>query len=117
MLQELPIPPAAKSAARSVEMIRVWLAKDKLHCVLNIGFWEERGLDERQAWGILLADMLHHIANAHEAEYGRDPRETIALVREALAIELDHPTSSRRGEFVVKRQGLSEPDARRERGI
>ena len=41
-------------------------------CVLNIGFWKGRGLNKRRAWGILLADMLHHIANAHEAEYGRD---------------------------------------------
>jgi hypothetical protein len=105
MAHELPIPPAAEADARALEMIRLWLAKGKLHCVLNIGFWEARGLDERQAWGILLADMLHHISNAHEVEYGRDPRETLALIREALAVELDHPTSSRRGEFLVERQG------------
>ena len=49
--------------------------------------------------------MLHHIANAHESEYGRDPRETLALVRESLAVELDHSTSSRRGEFLVERRG------------
>jgi hypothetical protein len=112
MAQELPIPPAAEADARSLEMIRLWLAKGKLHCVLNIGFWEARGLDERRAWGILLADMLHHIANAHESEYGRDPRETLALVREALAAELDHPTSSRLGDFHVEgRGGRAERDA------
>lgn len=105
MPNELPVPPVAEGDPRSLEMIRLWLARGKLHCVLNIGFWEARGLDERQAWGILLADMLHHIANAHEAEYGRDPRETIALVREALAAELDHPTSSRRGDSLVERRG------------
>ena len=112
MAHELPIPPAAEADARSLEMIRLWLAKGKLHCVLNVGFWEARGLDERQAWGILLADMLHHIANAHESEYGRDPRETLALVQESLAVELDHPTSSRRGEFLIERRGgHAEPNA------
>lgn len=77
----------------------------ELHCVLNIGLWEGQGLDERQAWGILLADMLHHIADAHKAEYGRDQGESIALIREALAAELDYPTSARLGEFMVERAG------------
>lgn len=104
MPHELPIPAAAESDAHSLEMIRLWLAKGKLHCVLNIGFWEAQGLDERQAWGILLADMLHHVANAHESEYGRDPRETLTMVREALTAELNSPTSSRRGEFVAERR-------------
>jgi len=108
MAHELPLPPAAESDPRSLEMIRVWLAKGKMHCVLNVGFWEQRGLNERQAWGILLADMLHHIANAHEAEYGRDPRDTLAMIREALAVELDHPTSSRRGEFLVERRDAAD---------
>jgi hypothetical protein len=103
MAQELPIPPAAETDVRSLEMIRVWLASAKLHCVLRIGFWEDRGIDERQAWGVVLADMLHHIANAHKAEYGRDEQETIAMVRKALEAELDHPTSDRCGEFHTER--------------
>jgi hypothetical protein len=102
MAQSLPIPPAAKKDQQSLEMIRVWLANGKQHCSLKIGFWEERGIDELQAWGILLADMVHHIANAHEAEYGRDPRESIGLIRETLAIEMNNPTSARLGHFVIK---------------
>ena len=110
---ELPIPPDAVADNRSLEMIRVWLAKGKLYCVLNIGFWEDRGMDECNAWGILLADMLHHIANAHEEEYGRDRRETIKRVREALLIEMKHPTADRLGEFVARKQRA--PSQRKER--
>src|SRR6516164_7846260 len=99
MAKELPLPPAAKTDARSLEMIRLWLANEKLHCVLNIGFWEDRGLDERHAWGVLLADMVHHIANAHESEYGRDVRDTILEIRRAFEAEMSNPTSSRLGEF------------------
>jgi hypothetical protein len=104
MPNELPIPPAALGNAQSVEMIRVWLAGGKQHCVLNIGFWENRGLNERHGWGILLADMVHHIANAHNEEHGRDRRETIKMVRESLLAELEHPTSDRLGNFVAQKQ-------------
>ena len=105
MLNELPIPPIAQ-AARSVEMIRVWLANEQAHCVLNIGFWQDRGLDEREAWGILLADMVHHIANAHYDEYGHDREESIRMIRRALEAEMDKPTSDRVGQFVGERRTL-----------
>jgi hypothetical protein len=113
MAHELPLPPAAAADPRSLEMIRVWLAHGKQHCVLNVGFWEARGLDELAAWGVLLADMLHHLANAHEAEYGRDPEESLRVIRKALEVEMDHPTSSRLGAFVAERRAAdAEPFSR-----
>ena len=99
MAKELPVPPAALTT-RSIEMIRVWLASDRQHIVLNIGFWEKRGLDEREAWGITLADMIHHIANAHQAEYGHDPQESIEKILRAFEAEMATATSERLGEFV-----------------
>ena len=83
MPKELPIPPAALTH-RSVEMIRVWLANQQQHIVLNIGFWEDRGEDERSAWGIVIADMIRHIADAHQTEYGREFEETVATIRRAV---------------------------------
>jgi predicted RNase H-like HicB family nuclease len=97
--RELPIPPIAL-AYPSIEMIRVWLANQRQHIALNIGFWEVRGIDEPLAWGILIADMVHHIAAAHEAEYARDRQETITRILNALQAEMDQPTSERLGEFV-----------------
>jgi hypothetical protein len=96
---ELPIPPQA-THGHAREMIRLWLANQKLHCVLNIGFWEDRGMNERHAWGVILADMIQHIANAHEEEYGHDRRETIQMIRRSFEAEMEHPTSKRLGEFV-----------------
>ena len=103
MANELPVPPEAV-AHRSVEMIRVWLANDQQHVVLNIGFWEDRGIDERAAWGLMIADMIHHIANAHQSEYGHDTAETIAKIRNALEAEMENPTSERIGEFVIEKR-------------
>ena len=108
MANELPIPPEAL-AHRSVEMIRVWLANGCQHVVLNVGFWEERGLDERSAWGVVIADMVRHIADAHEAEYGRDPAETMSIVRRAFEAEVGSPTSERLGEFVTEGRAEAEP--------
>lgn len=66
MAYELSIPPEAL-VHRSVELIRVGLASQKQQVVPNIGCWEDRGLDERSAWGIVIADMLRHIMDAHPA--------------------------------------------------
>jgi len=86
-------------------MVRTWIANGDLFVVLNIGFWEQqqRNIDERDAWGILMADMARHVANAHETEYGRDPRETLQLIREAFEREILKPTSSHSGRFVKNR--------------
>jgi len=103
MPHELPLPPAAIGDKNSLEMIRVWLADDKQHSVLNIGFWEDRGIDERKAWGILLADMIHHVANAHEEQYGRSADESIERIKESFLHEIQNPSSPRRGKFVIKK--------------
>lgn len=110
MANELPIPSEAL-AHKSVEMIRVWLANDQQHIVLNIGFWEDRGIDERAAWGIILADMVRHIADAHHAEYGHDPAETAAIIRRSFEDEMGESTSDRLGQFVREKRDESEPGA------
>ena len=99
-MNELTIAPAAKRDERSVELMRVQVAESKCHSVLRIGFWEGR-CDERNAWGIMLADVVHHIADAHASEYGRDREETIQKVRAAFEAEMESPTSGRMGDFVI----------------
>ncbi len=102
----LPIPPPAERDPRSVEMMRAWIAEGNRHVALNIGFWEQpdRGIDERDAWGILMADMMRHLANAHQEEYGRDPRETLSVIRNAFEREMEKRTSEPTGKFVTGEQ-------------
>jgi hypothetical protein len=86
---ELPIPGIAITDPGSVEVIRVWIANQGLHCSLRIGAWEHNpAVDERKAWGIALARQ------------GKDKNETVALIRASLLAELDRPTSSTAGDFV-----------------
>jgi hypothetical protein len=97
---QLPIPGDAIADPQSVEMIRAWIANRGLHCSLNIGIWGADGsMDERRAWGILLADVVKHVADALVGE-GLDKNETVAKVRESFLAELDKPTSSSQGGFV-----------------
>jgi hypothetical protein len=102
MSNSLPIPESAQRDSRSVEMVRAWIAEGDLLVVLNVGYWEkpERGIDERQAWGLMMADMARHIAKAHEEKYGRKIRDSLAVIREAFEREMIKPTSSHSGQFA-----------------
>ena len=99
-MKPLVVPPAAIRDPQSVQMLSAWIAEKGNHCTLNIGHWQNRGLDEASAWGIFLADTVRHIADAMRDEYGKAVPDTISGVLKALHIELHDPTSEIRGEFV-----------------
>lgn len=92
----LSIPPAAISDPHSVEMVRAWIANSALHCSLEVGVWS----DKVGAWGILLADIARHVANAMEEQEGAAVSETIAAIRQAFDAEMDSPTDEPTGGFV-----------------
>jgi hypothetical protein len=98
---ELIIPPAAFGDERAVEMLRLWIAKGKLHSSLNIGHWEShQGVEEDVAWGKVLADAIQHIANALHERHGIEPQETVRRVFKTLEAELSEPTTKHRGRFA-----------------
>jgi Domain of unknown function (DUF5076) len=97
---QLSIPGEAIADPNSAEMVRAWIANKGLHCTVNIGIWGQGGRhDERDAWGILLADITRHVADALALE-GEDRIESIARIRKSFLIELDNPTSGTTGDFV-----------------
>ena len=82
-------------------MLRVWIAEAQLWCSLEIGMYRERSkVDERQAWGVILADAARHIAEALRKGYGDEPAEALRAIREVFNSELDEPTSGTSGSFV-----------------
>ena len=105
---QLPIPPDAVGDPNSVEMIRAWIANRGLHISLNIGVWRKQGISEEKAWGILLADVIRHVANAIQESEGLDQEDTIRAIKRQLDVELYEPTSPHRGRFV---EPLSEDDS------
>jgi uncharacterized protein DUF5076 len=95
--RELLVPPAAQEDPKSVEVIRAWIAKEGLHCSLNIGIWKEK---EAMFWGILLSDVARHVADALSKEKGTDPAITIATIQKRFNEELESPTAATEGGFV-----------------
>jgi predicted secreted Zn-dependent protease len=66
-------------------MIRVWLAHNALHVSMLLGMWEDAAdceIDERKAWGHLLADLTRHIANGLQQSHGWAEKSTIAWIRQ-----------------------------------
>ncbi len=98
--RQLPLPPAAENDPNATEMARTWIAENGLHCVLNVGMWHKDSRhDERHCWGMMLADMARHVANALEEVTGLDRRESVRMIAEAFNTEIARPTSEHRGQW------------------
>ena len=97
-MDALGIPPAALRDTDSLELARVWIAQQGLHCSLKVGLYAGDGVSrEMTAWGIILADLAGHVADALSAE-GMGSRVTLleALV-ESFNDEVAAPSSGRTG--------------------
>jgi hypothetical protein len=84
---QLIIPDAAKRDRKSFEVIRVWLANNGLHVSLRTAVWEDPF-----AYGVMLCDLMQHIANAYHQNEGRDWVKTLQRIKEGLEAELASPT-------------------------
>jgi hypothetical protein len=102
-LNQRPIPEAALRDKDAVEMLRVWIAENKLHCSMKVGMYRETtSVPEEVAWATILADVARHLANALKAEYSLDPSETLSKIQAGFIKELSLPTSEATGGFVRK---------------
>ena len=100
-MNELPIPEIALNDERGVEMLRVWVAQRQLHCSIKVGMYHDSGkVSEEKAWGILLADVARHIANAMEERNSKDAGLMLRQIANHFMKELKFPTSDLDGEFV-----------------
>lgn len=88
---QLDIPDAAIQDPESFEVLRVWIANKGQHVSLRTAVWEDPF-----AYGIMLCDLMKHIANAFHQNEGRDWHEAFQRIKEGLDAELmsptDHPT-------------------------
>lgn len=65
-MNELKVPEGIEGDPNAVEMLRVWVGNKDIQISMLLGMWEEmsnQDIDEREAWGELLADLIRHIAN------------------------------------------------------
>jgi hypothetical protein len=79
-MNELQIPEGIQDDPNAMEMIRVWIGNKDIQVSMLLGMWEEASnfeMDERDAWGELLADLIRHIANGltQSHDYQKDASE------------------------------------------
>src|SRR4051812_9056881 len=91
-LRELTIPPAADRGRESIELIRAWIVDDALYGPPGRGVWAGgENLPEPIGWGVLLADIARHVANALQKSDGRDRAHFVRDLRQVFNNELDEP--------------------------
>lgn len=80
----------------AVEGLSAWLLSDGRNTViLKPEAWPDPAI-----WGMLLADVALHIANALTEWRGEDAARILARIREGLVIELGDPTDTPAGRWV-----------------
>jgi len=92
---ELPIPPLAAQDDRARELLRVWAAAGKDHVVLATGLW-----DDPACWGIMLVDLIKHVAQSYEQSRGDSKEQVLARVKEGFDAEWKKATDEPEGKLL-----------------
>jgi len=92
--RELNVPVEVEADPKATEVLRAWVAGGGLVCNLRPSTWPDPG-----AWGIVLADVARHVANALREDRGDEPSATVAKIRDLFNKELNHPTDEPSGSF------------------
>jgi len=87
--QELDAPPIAKNI-QAVEVLRVWAMPGQTQEVTLKTTWKSPA-----AWGLMLADVARHAANAYANE-GHNHEEVISAIRKMFDAEFANPTDEAR---------------------
>ena len=82
MLKELPIPDEAATSKDAIELARIWVAKGGQHVSLATGIW-----DDPAAWGLMLVDLMRHVASAYEETSGMERDAILARIRSGFDAE------------------------------
>jgi hypothetical protein len=93
--RDLAVPAEVETDAKAVEILRAWVANQGLACALRPATWKDAG-----HWGIVLADVARHVANAMRDEFGDEPSSTVARIVEMFNRELKAPTDDPTGSLV-----------------
>ena len=92
---ELPIPDKAIVDPQARELVRVWAAGGAQQVVLATGLWEDPA-----AWGLMLVDLMKHVANGYAQSSGQNREQVLARIREGFEAEWESPTDQPEGELV-----------------
>jgi hypothetical protein len=78
----LPVPPAAQTDAKAIELLRVWAANGQQHVSLATNLWPDPA-----AWGIMLVDLAKHVAAAYQQTSGKGFESVLNRIKEGFDAE------------------------------
>ena len=81
-------PPGGAEADRAFEVIRVWVVDDHQEFSIRPRVWKDPA-----AWGLLLADLMRHVAQAIEQGEGKDIEAVLERIKEGFDAEMTNPTN------------------------
>jgi hypothetical protein len=89
--------PPNSSQASAREVLRVWEGGPGQPVELTLrvdAFADSNGRVTVGAWGVLLADIARHVANAYQSNMNANPEEVLGHIRAAFDAEWSHPTDT-----------------------
>jgi hypothetical protein len=86
-------PPELSRDRGAHEVLSGWIGSDGRSIVLLL----PDAFDDVAVWGVLLADIAHHAANARAHMRGDDPANVLAQIRWAFEAEMNRPTDTATG--------------------
>jgi hypothetical protein len=89
---QLPVPPAAYADAKARELLRVWAAQGKQHVSLAANLW-----DDPAAWGIMLVDLVKHIASAYQQSTDKEYNDALNRIKQGFDAEWETATDQPSG--------------------
>jgi hypothetical protein len=70
------VPSEVEADSKAREVLRAWVANEGLVCALRPESWSDAS-----SWGIVLADVTRHVANAVKDLKGDDPAATVEKIK------------------------------------
>ncbi len=86
MPRPLPVPSFA-DADDAIELIRVFVSAGSPHITLATDVW-----DDPAAWGILMVDVMRHVARSYGGTVNMDHDAVLKRIREGFDAEWSHET-------------------------
>lgn len=101
---ELEIPEKARRDKGSIELLRVWVTSDGAeHVTIKTGVWPDPA-----AYGIVLADLVRHIANGFHQTQAMETDAAVKRVIEGFSAEIGYPTDVPTGQVQRPRESNSD---------
>jgi hypothetical protein len=96
-MKALPAPNKTTQTADAFELFSVWYVDGAPYVTVRAGAWKDPA-----AYGIMIADLMRHIAHAYWQVGGQDKQEAFLRILEGFAAQIEFPTDEPAGKLIIE---------------